>query len=205
MIAFLVESALRQEREVRQAFLGKVPPTPASLSGDDYRNIAAYLLISHSILEHHFESCARFMASASQKRFHASGHINRPLYVMALHHSKKLVAGPAVSGTDAVGASVIGACVRYLELLSENHGIKEKNLAAIYEPLGFDLKPHNTFVTDCEDLGVWRGSFAHREIRSAIKKNGVDPRVYLARVAQLFGALSKFSEAFQSFSTKELR
>lgn len=205
MIEFLVGSALRQESEIRQSFLKNVPSTPTALSLQDFRNIAAYLLISHSILEHHFENCARFLACASRNRFHASGHINRPLYVMALHYSKKLSTGPTISGIDSVGASVVGACAKHIEFLSDNHGIKAKNLAAICEPLGFDLRQHNVFVTDCEDFGGWRGSFAHKQIRAAVKRNGVDPRLHLARVAQLFSGLTQFSDDFRRFSMNELR
>lgn len=204
MIPFLLEMTLRHERALRTHFLASIPATPASLAPTDLRNIAAYLVLSHSLLEQYFENCARYLISSSQNKYRRTGSLNRPLAAVGMHFGKRLSTGDTISGSDVLGGAVGAAAIAFEKKINDNHGLKAKHICLLFETLGFDLSAHNIFVTECNEFGEWRGSFAHRNLPSAVAKNGIDPRLSVNRVEQLFDALPSFSSSFESFAANQL-
>jgi hypothetical protein len=204
MIPFLLEMTLRHERGLRTHFLAAIPATPAALGPEDLRNIAAYLVLSHSLLEQYFENCARYLVSSSQNKYRRTMVLNRALAGVGMHFGKRLSTSDAISRSDVLGGAVGAAAITFEEKISSNNGLKAKHICLLFETLGFDLSPHNVFVTECDEFGEWRGSFAHRNLPSAVAKNGIDPRVSVNRVEQLFGALPSFSKSFEKFATGQL-
>lgn len=204
MIPFLLDTTLRHERGLRSHFLSSIPSTPAALAPEDLRNIAADLVLSHSLLEHYFENCARYLISSSRNIYRRQNILNRALAGVGMHLGKRLSTGDTVSRADALGGAFVAAAIAFEEKINDNHGLRAKHICLLFESLGFDLSPHNVFVTECDEFGQWRGSFAHRNLPSAIAKNGIDPRVSVNRVIQLFAALPTFSSSFETFAKSQL-
>lgn len=205
MIPFLLDTALRRERELRLHFIANLPTTPNELASADVRNIAAYLLLSHSLLEQHLESCVRYLTCHSRNNYRHSGSINRPLASIGMHYAKKLSNSETISRSDTLGGALGAGAIEFEKKISDNHGLKEKNICFLFETIGFDLSPHTVFVAECNEFGDWRGSFAHRNVPSALARNGIDPRLSVQRVEQLFNALEAFSLSFHNFATAQLR
>lgn len=74
----------------------------------------------------------------------------------------------------------------YKQKIKDNNGLKEKNIKALFLPLGVDLTIINTLMADLDALGVDRGAIAH----TAMKTHSVlDPGVEQSRINQIVSGL----------------
>jgi len=126
----------------------------------------AYLLLAHAELEAYFEDRARSRVDVADAQWQRTGTCTPVLSRLLVHHQDEL---------EPISPDRVRKAVNYyVDKLDKNHGIMEKNLLAIFLPLGLSHHDLDTrLITACNQLGRKRGQFAHASIKT---HQQVDPK-----------------------------
>lgn len=169
-----------------------------------------YRLLAHAEIESYLEDIVRTVVTDKIRAWKKSRiPSNLLLAFLACYHSgwnefdeeNKLriieLARARKKITDRVEEIIDQAQKQFIQLLENNHGIREKNLKPLILPTGVDLKDlDNTWISDIDDFGKSRGYVAH-STKTTI--GSINPEDEYNRVKALVTGLkeldSKLSEA----------
>lgn len=204
MLARIWQRTFSQQEALRAQFVGNLPPAPQTLSADEERAVAAYLVMSHGLAEYHLELCARWIANQGIASLKETGRFNRVAVSLARFHCGKVKMPEEVDSKDYVTSSCIEGCMAFRNNVMKNNGIKESNLIELFYPVGFDLSTQPTFVAEAEEFGHQRGSFAHRSHETARRNINFDPHLSYNRVTQFFGLMDDFTISLSDYMEEHM-
>lgn len=157
-----LQRILTRIRRLEEHFL----PATFSLTGRYGRRqrdlTKAFLLLAHAELESYFEDRARKIVLNAQAQYQRTGTCSPILSrLLVYHHAAKDELGP-------VSAQALKKAVNYyFDHLDKNHGIREKNLLAIFLPLGISHSALDAqLISACDQLSHKRGQFAHASFKT---------------------------------------
>jgi len=144
--------------------------------------IKAYRLLCHAEVEAYIEDIADQCIQSVYLKWQSSKKSSSVLiHLFAMEGWS--VEKKATKNTDTRLGMLISI---YRQRIKDNNGIKEKNIQALFLPLGVDLDPINTLIIDLDTFGSARGAIAH----TAMKTHSIlDPGVEQVRVAQIISGL----------------
>jgi hypothetical protein len=156
-------------------------------SPTQYDLTKAYVLLVHAEVEAFLEDRSRERVKKlekawSTKRRRTKG-LRRLIQAHDSHHRQPW--RPVDWSNDKVNSAIMS----YLSLISNNNGIKEKDICQMLFPLGIDYEALDvTWLANMSSFGVARGGFAHSSIKT---HQPIDPENELNKVRQLLKGLSR--------------
>lgn len=192
-------STLSKEVDVlRDQFLPK-PFDPLGVYADSTRvqaHTRAFLVLSHAEIETYLEERAKALARAAEGVWDRSQRVAAPLAFLISTASERIqvpntlrasLDGPQLLA-DAVKKRLLPA---YYKRVKENNGVKEKNVLALFTPLGAPASAFvPTLMPSLDMLGALRGEHAHNSAKSV--KAVLDPETEYKRVRQIVADLEPF-------------
>lgn len=159
----------------------------------------AFLVLSHAEIESYLEEWAREIARASEVLWTSSHKITEPLAFLFATLSERLeipvtLAGP--KGKDSpqrLADASVKLFQRYYKQIKDNNGIKEKNVLALFAPLGIPaVALGSTLLPNLDSLGTLRGAHAHQSAKAV--PTVLDPETEYNRVNALINELVVLDE-----------
>jgi hypothetical protein len=165
-----------------------------------HANTRAFLVLSHAELESYLEEWARELARASERIWLTSVRVTMPLAFL-LSWSTERLGIPEKLGTPAgaIGRQKLAQIVTklfqsYYKRVNDNNGVKEKNVLALFAPLGLAPSAFTAaLMPNLDELGSIRGTYAHGA-RKAVT-SVLDPETEYKRVMVVLKDLEVFETA----------
>jgi hypothetical protein len=176
--------------------LPAVSPTGTYKAGE-VDLVRGFLVLSHAEVENYVEDIAVAAANRSLETWAQRGRVNRCLAGLLLEHDSSHTPKPQ-SMSSHINTSVRNF-VQYVR--RNNHGIKEKNILALFGPLGVDRAEFDTaLLADLESLGATRGQVAHSTGRKV--QNPPDRNVVAQQVRSVVVGLGSLDALGQTLSKR---
>ena len=143
--------------------------SPVGLYNDEtYEKVAAYTLLIHAEIEHYFEEVALSIAQTAFKKWDANKTASRTLVALTAYDEKQFKSIPeSTNDKNNILEDLefrikhsFHAYVAYVR--AKNHGIKERNILALFLPIGLMIDDFdNNLLIALDNFGTSRGSIAH--------------------------------------------
>ncbi|MDR2903918.1 MAG: hypothetical protein LBU77_05375 [Clostridiales bacterium] len=112
-------------------------------------------LLCHAEFEDYFESTAIRLLDEAKKKWNAKKVANFNLASLFIWHEK-------IQTSDSSTTKAYRITSDFEKSIKNNHGIQEKNIRALFEPLGYKTDDFDsTFISDLSSFGKQRGETAH--------------------------------------------
>lgn len=151
----------------------------------------AFLVLSHAEVESYLEDWAKDIARASEVVWTASTRMSEPMAFLVAALSEriviptKLMAPGATDGPQQLAAASVKLYQKYYKQIRDNNGIREKNVLALFGPLGVPSSALGaTLLPNLDSLGALRGVHAHQAAAKAVH-SVLDPETEHTRVGNL--------------------
>ncbi len=159
----------------------------------------AFLVLSHAEIETFLEEWAKEIARACEIVWRSSGRVTKPLaFLLATHADRmevpiRLVGADAKDSPNRFSELVVRLFQTYYKEVKDNHGIKEKNVLAMFSPLGVPSEAlGTTLLPNLQTLGSLRGQYAHQSGKSV--QSVLDPETEYKRIAYVLEELRQLDE-----------
>jgi hypothetical protein len=150
--------------ELKRIYLLDALMANGAHSTDQQELARAFVTFAHAEFEHYLEVAFRSLLDVVLQQA-ANGKFSvASLSMLTFSDLPSSGGGTSFKGKDArkVATRIFAAGVQYKTLLDDNHGVKEKYLAKIGTPLGFNKDcVDNTWLSDLDAFCSFRGAFAH--------------------------------------------
>lgn len=180
-------NAMSKEIESLRAHFLPQPFDPIGIYPDGPRtqaNARAFLVLSHAEVESYLEESAKDIARAAETVWKNAGRVTPPLAFLLAASVDRLAVPDAMAGQDApyrLADLTRKALEKYYKQVKDNNGIKEKNLLALFVPLGLPLSAvGTTLLPNLDDFGSTRGTHAHHAASAVVTP--LDPETEYKRV-----------------------
>jgi hypothetical protein len=147
----------------------------------------AFLVLSHAEVESYLEEWAKELARAAEDVWTRSRRVAPPLAFLLnwcderLGAPETLSTPAAVVGQQRLNEVVTIAFRAYFKRIKDNNGVKEKNVLALFAPVGVDASAFpSTLLPNLDDLGTRRGTHAHHSGKSVT--SAPDPETEFKRL-----------------------
>lgn len=181
-------SRLGQLRTHLLFFLPEPPVSKLSYSDGELDSTRAYVVLAHAEIEAFCEELVRGKAQAAKAAFDTKGKVQPALRRMVAYYVARK--GQPWSDVISPPAGVVASAFEsYKTIISENHGVKRRNLEKILFPLGIHdghLGNLATWLAQMDSFGRSRGAFAHSSVGV---QQAPDPLSQLTTVNQLLNGL----------------
>lgn len=175
-------------RELRRHLL----PSEFSPTGDytdrQLDRARGYRLLVHAEIESYLEDVAKEITTSAIRRWKHDRHPSALLiaFLASFHSSWNTnsdasneeiiqLAKSRVNSKDAIGDVIDLAQKQFIQIVKDNHGVKEKNFKSLILPIGIDMNCiDNTWMTNLDNFGRLRGEIAHNTKRIASQINPLD-------------------------------
>jgi hypothetical protein len=149
-------------------------------------------------MESYLEDIARTVVSAAVREWPQQGKHKTKVAFLASYHSGWSVSAEATDleileiarsrpKKDSINGVVDIAFKQFLKRVSDNHGIREKNLATLVMPTGIDIDELDpVWVTNLDSFGKLRGDIAHN---SKSTTNLINPKDEFILIGELMEGL----------------
>lgn len=191
----------RRLAEVEKRFLPRFNPT-GSYSHAQYDGVRAYIVLAHAEIEHYLEETTREILKNSLAKWNSKRKAGVCIAAL-LHYDLRQLKPAASLAAQKPDESLDGSIQRLAKahekyLTQENHGIKEKNLLAMFLPVGLlesDFDP--VWLGTMNSFGVSRGTVAHSSGRRGFVKTPPDPKIIKSTVSDVMDGLRDLQEAIK--------
>jgi hypothetical protein len=162
----------------------------------------AFVVLSHAEIECYLEDWAKEIARSAEDVWASSGKITEPLAFLFAMLTDRLEVLPKAGG--ALGKDSLETLreaskklfPRYYRRIKENNGIREKNVLALFGPLGVSTAGlGSTLLPNLDSLGTLRGTYAHESAKAV--PTAPDPETEFARVGTVLNELVPLDESLQ--------
>jgi hypothetical protein len=159
----------------------------------------AFIVLSHAEIESYLEEWAKDIARASEVVWTSSRRITEPLSFLLATLAERIevpitLVGP--KGKDSPQRLVEASLKlfqKYYKQIKDNNGIKERNVLALFAPLGVPAAALGlTLLPNLDNLGVLRGTHAHQSAKAV--QTVLDPETEYKRVNELLDELVALDE-----------
>ena len=153
-----------------------------------------FLVLSHAEVESFVEGWAKDIARSAERVWSSSGRISPPLSFLLATSEQRLEPAESLANADGDSHSRLGRLVtavftKHYRLINNNHGIKEKNMLALFDPVGI---PESAFgpslLPELNTLGSMRGKHAHYS--AATVESVLDPETEFNRLTRVVTELA---------------
>lgn len=167
----------------------------------------AFLVLSHAEIESYLEEWAKEIARASEVVWVSTGKVTKPLAFLLLTLAERIdipmtLAGP--KGKDSpqrFAEASVKLFDKYYKQIKDNNGIKERNVLALFAPLGIPATAlGSTLLPNLDNLGSIRGTHAHLSAKAV--QTVVDPETEYNRVTALVSELGVLDEWLVSYKRR---
>lgn len=150
----------------------------------------AFLVLSHAELESYLEEWAKEIARASESVWTRSSRIAPPLAFLLSSLAQRFSVPTTLSGLGAQDtperlAEVVTRLFQtYYKKIKDNNGVKEKNVLALFGPLGVASAAFNaTLLPNLDALGAIRGTHVHYSAKAVMSM--LDPETEHKRIIDI--------------------
>lgn len=150
----------------------------------------AFLVLSHAEIESFLEAWAKDIARTSEGIWTTAARVTSPLAFLLSTHAERLSVPETLSGPNAsdsptrLATAIAKVFQKYYKILKDNNGVKEKNLLAIFAPLGMPASATGaTLLPNLDAFGATRGTHAHQSAKAV--QTQMDPEIEYKRVMNL--------------------
>lgn len=150
----------------------------------------AFLVLSHAEIESFLEEWAKDIARASEVVWLSSHKITEPLGFLLATLAERIdvpvtLLDPTVKDSQMrLAEESVKLFQRYYKRIKANHGIKERNILALFAPLGLaSAAVGSTLLPNLDYLGALRGTHAHNSAKAVL--SWLDPETEYKRVTDL--------------------
>jgi len=154
----------------------------------------AFLVLSHAEIESYLEEWAKEIARASEVVWLSSGKITEPLAFLLATLAQRIEIPPTPLVTNwkdspqRLAEASVKLFQKYYKQIKDNNGIKEKNVLALFAPLGVPATTlGSTLLPNLDSLGALRGTHAHHSAKAV--QSVLDPETEYNRVIDLVDEL----------------
>jgi hypothetical protein len=203
-------AALRREIGLLRTQFLPEPFDPLGTYVQDARvqaHTRAFLVLSHAELESFLEEWAREIAKACEKVWAKSSRIPAPMAFLLSWNSERLVledtlSAPGAKDSHAIFADVITRLfARYYKSIKDNNGIKERNVLAMFGPIGVPVTAFPpTLLPNLDALGSIRGTHAHHSGKAV--RSVLDPETEYKRLDSILNDLQAFDQWLVTYKSK---
>ena len=186
-----------RQKELSKVFLPVRKSPIGAYSDKAYEKASAYTLLVHAEIEYYFEEVALSIAKAAIQNWDVNHVASRTLVAMVAYNEKQFQPVPEYTNdknkiNEDLEFRIKDSYKAYNEYVrARNHGIKEKNVLAIFLPLGLTINDFdNNVLIALNNLGSSRGNIAH----STKAKQQISPPDAKATVKAMEGYLAVFDE-----------
>lgn len=167
----------------------------------------AFIVLSHAEIEAYLEGWAKELLGTSERIWTRSGRVALPLGFLLSWNADRLTFSELLSTPGArdshqnLGALVTRLFQAYYERIKANHGLKERNVLALFGPLGIPGSAFPpTLLPGLDSLGARRGLHAHQSRTSV--RTVLDPETEYTRIVQVIQDLQVFDRWLTGFRMK---
>ena len=143
-------------------------------------NIRAYNLLTHAEIESYFEDTCKNILNKAFNKWKRNNEIHTVMLNLACYHKG--------NATDTYNSTTFlhHAKEMHIRKIDNNHGIKEDNLKALFNSVGYEFD--NTFLAIIGSFGEIRGHIAHNSYKV---QTSLDPEVEKNRVESIVNEIGK--------------
>jgi hypothetical protein len=159
----------------------------------------AFLVLSHAEIESYLEGWAKDVARAAEAVWVASARMTPPLAFLLSALGERITVPDKMSGKLAfdMPQRLVDVCSKlfqkYYKQINDNNGVKEKNVLALFCPLGLPTAQLNpTLLPNLDSIGSIRGTHAHNSAKAVVSL--LDPESEYQRVSDLVADLSSLDQ-----------
>lgn len=167
----------------------------------------AFLVLGHAEIESNLEEWAKEIARACEVVWKNSGRVTPPLVFLLATFAERIkipetLIGPSIVDSPQRFADASSKLFqKYYSQIKDNHGIKEKNILALFAPLGLPSSAlGSTLLQDLDYLGSLRGTHAHYSAKAV--HSVLDPETEYKRLTQLVADLLVLDNWFVSYKRR---
>jgi HEPN superfamily RiboL-PSP-like protein len=160
--------------DLRKTMLPRTFSKTGSYSAETLDRARGYRLLAHAEMESYIEDRVRYIANQNVAAWLGDGKARRVLLNLLAFYLKQeeIVSHKELRDEYAGSAkkcegSIKRAVHSFNEMISNNHGVKEKNILRLLLPLGLAKTDiDNTWLVTLDTFGTKRGEVAHTSIRT---------------------------------------
>jgi hypothetical protein len=165
----------------------------------------AFLVLSHAEVESYIEEWAKDIARASQEIWKKTHRVALPVAFLLNWTDTRLRVAETLSagmvGTQRLDDVLKKVFQDYYDTIKENHGVKEKNVLALFVPVGVDASAFTaTLLPNLETLGSIRGTHAHHSSKSVASV--LDPETEYERIETVLNDLDVLEQWLVAYRRK---
>jgi hypothetical protein len=177
-------------------------PTTFSLIGQysarDLDQARGFVVLAHAEVESYFEDRAREKLDEAEKEWKSKRRCTPLMTRLLNYHCARSAKGDGWSPSLPTDESVGRAVNFYSSELSQNHGIKEKNILSMLLPIGIEHDAINaTLLGTLDSFGGTRGRVAHLSIKA---HQAIDPKTVSDVVGNVMPDLERLDENINALS-----
>lgn len=150
--------------ELKRIYLDDALAKNGAHSIDQQELARAFVTLAHAEFEHYVETSFRSLLDTIIDEAKKGNFSVSSLSMLTFSELPLVSGGSTLTGKDPrkVASRICQAGDKHKALLNDNHGVKEKYLAKIGTPLGFNKDcVDNTWLSDLDAFCSFRGAFAH--------------------------------------------
>jgi RiboL-PSP-HEPN len=154
----------------------------------------AFLVLCHAEFEGYLEGWAREIARVAETAWTTSNKVTKPLAFLFATISERVEVPVTLVGPNAkdspqkLADASVKLFQKYYKLIRDNNGVKERNVLALFGPLGLPASAlSSTLLPSLDSLGALRGSHAHESAKAVASV--LDPQTEYDRVTALLNDL----------------
>jgi hypothetical protein len=159
----------------------------------------AFLVLSHAEVESYLEEWAKEIARASEVIWQSSSKITTPLAFLLGTTAERISLPNTLQVSNAkdvrqrLADGTVKLFQKYYKQIKDNNGVKEKNVLALFGPLGVPSAAlGSTLLPNLDTLGAIRGTHAHHSAKAV--QSPLDPETEHKRITALLADLVSFDE-----------
>jgi hypothetical protein len=153
-----------------------------------------YLVLCHAEIESYLEDWAKEIARATEIVWSSSRTVTEPLAFLLATNSERLDVPNSLAGANTkdspqrLAEATVKLFQKFYKQVNDNNGIKERNVLALFCPLGIPATAlGTTLLPNLDSLGRIRGTYAHRSAKAV--PNVLDPQTEYNKITALIGDL----------------
>ncbi len=187
---------IKRNKELKKALLPQKHSPTGNYKKSTYERVLGYKLLIHAELEYYFEEVVKSIITNVKDKWDNQHEATPTLIALMAYCTKDFVSIPEHTTDQHVNVDlnkrVNTAYTEHHRYISaSNHGIKEKNILALFLPVGITIDEiDNNLLIALDSFGSERGAIAHQ----TKAKQCITPDDVEASVNNILSLLSPFDE-----------
>lgn len=186
----------KRNNELKSALLPKRRSPTGNYKDSTYDRVSGYKLLFHAELEYYFEEVVKSIMKNAKDDWDNKNNATQTLVALVAYCKKDFFAVPERTNdqhkSEDLSFRVKKAYTEHHKFISaQNHGVKEKNILALFLPIGVTIDEiDNDLLIALDNFGTDRGAIAH----GTKAKQNCSPDDAEATVDNILSLLDPFDE-----------